>query len=247
MNTFVDKFLENVQQFPDKPAVMDIRGAYTYRELNKRSGFLASEILRTTNGSSSRIAILLPRSKEYMTALIAVIRAGCAAVPLDSEYPDERIQSVLKDSGCALCITTSELSRKAGDSPVIIAEDVIRDIPPDEYTLNLSDSSKEGFLIYTSGSTGKPKGVIHRQSIFLCGYDALGEYYSFTENDVICAMAGFTFIASVQDLIPSLIAGGSLYITNEEERKNIDMLYKLITNRAHYRDVHTAPNVHGYA
>ena len=114
---------------------------------------------------------------------------------------------------------------------MIIAEDVLRDIPSDEYTLNLSDSSKEGFLIYTSGSTGKPKGVIHRQSIFLCGYDALGEYHRFTENDVICAMAGFTFIASVQDLIPSLIAGGSLYITNEEERKNIDMLYKLITNR----------------
>ena len=102
MNTFVDRFLENVQKFPDKIAVMDIRGAYTYRELNKRSGFLASEILRAINNQTSRIAILLPRTKEYMTALIAVIRAGCAAVPLDSEYPEERIHSVLKDSGCAV-------------------------------------------------------------------------------------------------------------------------------------------------
>lgn len=231
MNTFVDKFLENVAKFPDKPAVMDIRGAYTYRKLNQRSGFLASEIQRITNGNNSRIAILLPRTKEYMTALIAVIRSGCAAVPVDSEYPEERIQSVLKDSGCAVCITTSELSRKAENFPVIIAEEVLRDVPPGEYSLNLSDASKEGLLIYTSGSTGKPKGVIHRQSIFSAGYESLKEDYSFTENDIICGMAGFTFIASTYDLIPSLIVGGSLYITNEEERKNVDSLYNIITSR----------------
>lgn len=231
MNTFVDKFLENVQKFPDKAAVMDIRGAYSYRELNQRSGFLASEILRTTDSKNSRIAILLPRTKEYMTALIAVIRSGCAAVPVDSEYPEERIQSVLKDSGCAVCITTSELSRKAENFPVIIAEEVLRDVPPGEYTLNLSDASKEGLLIYTSGSTGKPKGVIHRQSIFSAGYETLKDLYQFTENDIICCMGGFTFIASIYDLIPSLIAGVSLYITNEEERKNVDSLYNIIKSR----------------
>ena len=166
-----------------------------------------------------------------MTALIAVVRAGCAAVPLDSEYPEKRIHSVLKDSGCALCVTTSELAGKAGDFPVMIVDEVLRDIPQGEYTLNLSDPSKEGLIIYTSGSTGRPKGVIHRQSIFSCGYDALKDCYHFTEKDIICGMAGFTFIVSVQDLIPSLIAGGSLYITSEEERKNVDMLYNLITNR----------------
>ena len=92
---------------------MDRRGSDTYQQLNRRSALLARailnacrsrgtdvEALRRQGKNGVRIALLLPRSREYMTALLAVVRAGCAAVPLDAEYPKERIHSVLESAGC---------------------------------------------------------------------------------------------------------------------------------------------------
>ena len=95
--TIIDVFLENVRLYPENPAVMDARGAYTYDRLNRRSALLARKILDAIGDGdrgNRRVAVLLPRSREYMTGMLAVIRAGCALVPLDSEYPAERIQAI---------------------------------------------------------------------------------------------------------------------------------------------------------
>ena len=144
------------------------------------------------------------------------------------------MQTVLKDSGCVLCVTTELLAEKIGDFPTIILEKVFAyedELKNVDEGLNLSDSDKEGLIIYTSGSTGKPKGVIHRQAIFSCGYELLKAYHAYTEKDVIASMAGFTFIASIHDIVPPLMTGGCVYITDERERKNVDMLYNLIKKR----------------
>ncbi|MBR5109089.1 MAG: amino acid adenylation domain-containing protein [Clostridia bacterium] len=241
--TIVDFFLERAKEYPDQTAVMDVRGAYTYGQLNWRSALLAGKLLDTCKSlgtdvkaassegkSGPRIAVLLPRTREYLVAFLAVIRAGCAVIPLDSDYPKERIQTIQQDADCLLFITTKALSEKTGDTPRLLTDE-LEDEKDADISLNLSNPDIEGLLIFTSGSTGKPKGVIHRQRIFSCGYALLKGYHPFTENDVIGCMAGFPFIASLQDLCPPLMVGGSVYIFSEKERKNTDLLFEVMRKR----------------
>lgn len=240
MNTFIDVFLEQVREYPDRPAVMDAHGAITYTGLNRRSALLAGKILDSFHPSaqagnnSARVALLLPRRCDYLIALLAVVRAGCAVVPLDAEYPPERIQAIQEDAGCRLFITTGALAEKAGNVPKLLMEDALRDEKEAEVdeSLNLSQPELEGLLVYTSGSTGKPKGVIHRQSVF-------SHYYTLNKmanrplppDAVHCCMAGFTFIAALFDLMIPIMTGGQVYIADEKERQDAELLHAIILKR----------------
>ncbi len=248
MKPFFNSFLSQVRIRPDSPAIMDHAGAETYAMLNRSSARLAESLLHfcrsgktgveeqgAAGESSVRIALLLPRTRSYVTAMLAVIRAGCAFVPLDAEYPSERIQAILQDAGCVLCVTTQALAPGLNGFPVLILESVLGETADDtrkvREDLNLSGMNLEGFILYTSGSTGRPKGVIHRQGTLSCGLEFLKEYHLFSPDDRIGCMAGFSFIASLYDIIPPLMTGGCVYIVDETERKNTDLLHALIRRR----------------
>ena len=115
MKTVVTQFLEQARKHPNNPAVLDIYGTYTYERMNLRSAYLAEQILESIGGKGQRgrIALFLPRTKEFVVALFAVLRAGCAAVPIDGEYPRERVRTILEDVGCGLCITKAGLSEES--------------------------------------------------------------------------------------------------------------------------------------
>ena len=246
METIIDLFLKQVRERPEQPAVADVCGAYTYEQLNLRSAFLARKLLDACKDlgtdveaavrkgeNGARIAVLLPRTREYLVALLAVIRAGCALVPLDSEYPKERIANIQQDAGCLLFVTTEALSAKVGDAPKVLIESLQdRKDEAVDADLNLSKPDLEGLLVYTSGSTGKPKGVVHRQFVFL-------HYYTLNKmahrplpaTSVHCCMAGFTFIAALFDLTIPLISGAQVYIADEKERQDTEMLHAIILKR----------------
>ena len=236
MKTVVTQFLEQAAKHPDNPAVMDIRGTYTYQRMNNRSACLAERMMEQLGGKGQkgRIALFLPRTKEFVVSLFAVLRAGCAAVPIDGEYPRERVHTILEDVGCALCITTADKAKDAPGAPLMILEEVFpenEDEPEGDLTLDLSDPDAEGYILYTSGSTGKPKGVIHRQAMLNNAPDVLGSVTTFTENSRSLNIAGFSFIAGTFDTMPLLTSGGSVYIANETERKNMDMIHALFEKR----------------
>ncbi|MER2054263.1 MAG: amino acid adenylation domain-containing protein [Clostridia bacterium] len=232
MKTVVTQFLEQAAKHPKNPAVLDIRGTYTYERMNNRSAYLAEQILEKIGGKGKRgrIALFLPRTKEFVVSLFAVLRAGCAAVPIDGEYPRERVRTILEDVGCALCITTAEKAADAEGTPTLILEEVFppqAKEPEGDTGLDLSDPEAEGYILYTSGSTGKPKGVVHRQAMLNNAPDVLGSVTTFTENSRSLNIAGFSFIAGTFDTMPLLTSGGSVYIANETERKNMDMIWAL--------------------
>ncbi len=246
MKTIMEAFLDQAARHPKRTAVMDAGGAFTYAQLNLRSARLAGSILERCRSlgrdvekklaegqDGERIALLLPRTRNYPAALLGVIRAGCAAVPLDSEYPAERIHQILEDASCSLVITTPDLSQKAGGLPVILAREVMEDGEQKaDLSLNLCRPELEGLLVFTSGSTGKPKGVVHYQSIFSHFYEinkASGQ--PMPAERVYCCMAGFTFIAAEMDLTTPLMTGGSVYIADEKERINMDQLFSVIRSR----------------
>lgn len=244
LDTYVNAFLAQAALHPNHTAVMDRTGALTYGQLNARSALLARRILeacraqgtdveamRRTGKNGVRVALLLPRTRYYLAALLAVLRAGCAAVPMDSEYPTERIQAIRADAECALFVTTAALREKTCGAPAVLIGDAADDGEADT-GLNLSDPDIEGLLVYTSGSTGKPKGVVHRQYVY-SHYYALNRLAGrpLPPESVHCCMAGFTFIAALFDLTVPVMTGAQVYIADETERQNIDLLHAVILKR----------------
>ena len=236
MKTIIHQFLEQAERNPAHVAVLDIQGAITYDRMNNLSAYLAERILEGIGGKDcrGRIALLLPRSKAFVVAQFAVLRAGCAVVPIDAEYPAERVRLILEDVGCALCVTTGELAEKATGYPVLRIEEIFPESgndPKGDKTLNLSDPDAEGYILYTSGSTGKPKGVVHRQAMLSCAPTILAGQIPLTEETRSLNIAGFSFIAGLLDIMPVLTSGGSVYIANETERKNMDRIWELFSKR----------------
>ena len=234
--TVISEFLKQAERHPENIAVLDIQGAVTYDRMNGASAFLAEKILERLGGKDrrGRIALLLPRTKAFIVAQFAVLRAGCAVVPVDTEYPMERVQMILGDVGCALCVTTGAFAEKAAGVPVLLLEDFFQaemSGPAGDKTLDLSDPDAEGYILYTSGSTGKPKGVVHRQEMLNCPAETLRGVIRSPETARSMSIAGFSFIAGLTDIIPLLTAGGSVYVANETERKNVDMLWEIIARR----------------
>ena len=236
MNTVVSAFLKQAEQHPDRIAVLDIQGALTYDRMNNLSAALAEQILDRLGGKDrrGRIALLLPRTKAFVVAQFAVLRAGCAVVPVDAEYPRERVQMILQDAGIALCITTAGLAENAEGFPTLLIDSFRKtegEDPSGDKTLDLSDPDAEGYILYTSGSTGRPKGVLHRQAMLESAAEALRRFYQVTEHSRSLNISGFSFVAGLMDIMPMLTQGGSVYIANETERKNLDMIRNIITRR----------------
>ncbi|MBQ9251120.1 MAG: amino acid adenylation domain-containing protein [Clostridia bacterium] len=233
--TIIQKFLDQAEQSPDRVASLDIQGAMTYGRLNQLSAHLAEQTLERLGGREhrGRVALLLPRTKAFLLAQIAVLRAGCALVPIDAEYPAERVQSILEDADCGLCITTEALAGKAEGFPTLKIDGIEaleeKEITWEE-TLDLSDLSAEGCLLFTSGSTGKPKGVVHRVEMFNYPEVLEGRIPLSPQTRTLC-IAGFGFVASLLDLVTPLGCGGSVYIAGETERRNLEMIYELLGKR----------------
>ncbi|MBQ3854212.1 MAG: AMP-binding protein, partial [Anaerovibrio sp.] len=203
MKLLVNEFLAQATAQPDKPAVMDCYGTDTYGVLNRRSAIVAARLLDMSQNPNTgmRVGVLLPRNRAYLTAVLGILRSGGAVVPLEEDYPAERVHSVLRDAGCVACISIEQLSGKVADIPVLTLEDIFADedtLAVDE-TINLSAPDKEGLILFTSGSTGKPKGVVHRHTFFSMWLYTVKGYHEFSGKDVTCCMAGMTFIASFVD------------------------------------------------
>ncbi len=236
METFVHQFLTQAEKHPGNIAVLDIQGAITYERMNRLSAYLAERILERLGGKSrrGRVVLLLPRTKAFVVAQLAILRAGCAVVPIDAEYPAERVRSILEDVGCALCVTTAALAERAAPAPTLLIEEIWPEhgeVPEGDTSLDLSDPDAEGYILYTSGSTGKPKGVVHRQEMLNGAVETLRDVIHPDAHSRSLNIAGFSFIAGLMDIMPMLTQGGSVYIANETERKNMDMIWELFSKR----------------
>ena len=234
-DTIVRRFLINAEKYPKRPALQDIRGTYTYEEMNRRSAYLAERMLAMTGGKGKRVALYLPRVRDFIVAMFAVLRSGCAVVPVDGEYPEERVRSILEDVNCVLCFTTEKLLPKIGSTPALLLEDVFPedgDVPGADLSLDDSDPDAEGYIVYTSGSTGKPKGVVHPVRALSMPLTTMAGMVPWEEEKhKALNIAGFSFVAGLMDISPMMGFGGCLYIANETERKNTDMLYALFEKR----------------
>lgn len=230
--TFVDLFRETVAKYPDRAAVRDGQAELTYRELDKMSDYVAQKLTENGFGREKVAGILCGRTKEYAIAYIGIMKAGGAYVPLDPEYPQSRIEYMLKDSEAENLLVMNQYLDLVDfyDKNIISLDEVEKEAQEFQLSVELIPPKQENlaYMIYTSGSTGKPKGVMieHRNLLNLIEYIRLTR--NTTPEDVVAEFASFCFDASVLDLFAPLTAGAVLYILPESIRKDAVAVGKFI-------------------
>ena len=230
--TFVDLFREAVQKYPDRPAVRDGMGEITYKELDKLSDYVAQKLTENGFGREKAAGILCGRTKEFAIGYVGVMKAGGAYVPLDPEYPQSRIEYMLKDSGAENLLVINRYRSLAGfyDKNIISLDNVAAQAENFELSVELTPPDPENlaYMIYTSGSTGKPKGVMLEQRNLMNLIEYICQTRKLTPDDIVAEFASFCFDASVIDLFAPLTAGSVLYILPEGIRKDAVAVGKFI-------------------
>ncbi|QTI87532.1 non-ribosomal peptide synthetase [Streptomyces sp. AgN23] len=201
--TWAELFEAAADRGPDAVAVDSLRLRLTYAELDGRANRLAHHLIGQGVGPGRIVALVLPRSVESVVARLAVAKAGGAYLPIDPDYPAERIELMLKDSAPHLVIERAAEVR-APDGPA--------HRPTDEDRLGAVHPDDPAYVIYTSGSTGTPKGVIvtHRG---IAGFAAAeAEHFQVRPDDRVLQFSSPGFDASVLELCMALPSGAALVV-----------------------------------
>jgi amino acid adenylation domain-containing protein len=221
-------FEARVGQCPDAVAVVYEDTSLSYSELNSRANQLARLLVSRGVGPESLVAVVMERSADLVIALLAVLKAGAAYLPVDMGYPAERVGYMLTDASPAVVVTSAgvlDAARTALNGLALVVLDdpaVTRELSTLPGT-DLADADRmaplrpqhPAYVIYTSGSTGRPKGVIvpHRNvanllqwALTTFGYDGLSQ---------VLASTSFSFDVSVFEMFAPLAAGGCVEIVSD--------------------------------
>jgi amino acid adenylation domain-containing protein len=213
-------FEEQVERTPDAIAVVYGEKKLTYRALNTRANQLGHYLTKIGVGTEAIVGICLERSLEMIVALLGVLKAGGAYLPIDPDSPCERLAFILDKASVHTLLTGQSLKHElALDSEKIVTLDTEWSAIALESPANL-DSVITGenlaYTIYTSGSTGQPKGVLipHRGLLNLVHWHQ--EAFSITRKDRATQLANSAFDASVWEIWPYLVAGASIDLVPSE-------------------------------
>ncbi|TAH83192.1 amino acid adenylation domain-containing protein [Bacillus subtilis] len=198
---------------PERPAIRFSDGSLTYAELDMYASRLAAHLAARGVTNESIVGVLSERSPDMLIAVLAVLKAGGAYLPLDPAYPKERLSYMLKDSGASLLLTQPGCSAPSFSGETLEVD--MTSLDREEVKRHVSASVSDGslaYVIYTSGSTGQPKGVAveHRQAVsFLTG---MQYQFPLSEDDIVMMKTSFSFDASVWQLFWWTLSGASAYL-----------------------------------
>ena len=224
-------FEEQMERTPDNIAI-EAGGRYlTYRELNEKANRLARVLREKGVKRDSIVAIMADQSVEFVVAVLGVLKAGGAYLPIDLEYPEERIRYMLEDSGTVIVLKDSEaitaLDREQGtlslESPITVINLTDESIyAGDGGNLEPVNSPDDlAYVIYTSGSTGKPKGVMatHRGLVNYIYW--ANKVYVKGENVDFPLYSSISFDLTVTSIYTPLISGNKIVIYSGENKVQI--------------------------
>ncbi|WP_317203435.1 non-ribosomal peptide synthetase [Janthinobacterium sp.] len=217
---------------PDAPALLDARHSLNYAEVRQQVRALAAQLRAGGVAAGDIVAVALPRSVQLSLALMAVIEAGAAYLPLDLSYPDERLGFMLGDARARLLICHPDAAPRcaalAGAAPVL-AFDALAPAHPllPESAVALTPQHP-AYLIYTSGTTGRPKGVLVSHHAIINRIEWMQHEYALEANDVVLQKTPCSFDVSVWEFFWPLMVGARLVMAEPEAHRDPDALLDAI-------------------
>ncbi|HFG0693363.1 TPA: amino acid adenylation domain-containing protein [Salmonella enterica] len=233
-------FERNAQENPQRLALVFRQQSYTYGELNRRANRLANHLIHSGIGPDDRVALLLERTPAMLVALLGVLKAGAAYVPLDTGYPEERVEYMLRHCQPKLLLGGEDDVAPYGSTgiPCLVLDDEghsplvsgVSDCDPEPVLVGLTPENL-AYIIYTSGSTGRPKGVMLPHGAVINFLYAMRDRLGFTANDGMLAVTTPSFDIAVLELYLPLITGGRIVLTSRKEMRDGAALARLVAHR----------------
>lgn len=234
--TIAQLFEEQVEKTPDNIALVFGNEQLTYRELNERANSLANYLLSIGIKPMNNIGILTSRSINTIVGLFATIKLNCTYVPIDSNYPADRISHMISTSAISYILSdrNAKIINNDNISLISIEYNQYSNFSNEFNVSNLNsiiNSNNNLYIIFTSGSTGKPKGVTisQRNMINLIMFEK-NTSHLLDESHNILQFATMSFDVSYQEIYSALLTGLTLVLISDEDRKDIFKLSKYIDN-----------------
>nr|WP_295874842.1 amino acid adenylation domain-containing protein [uncultured Chitinophaga sp.] len=209
----ISLFEDQVKKWPQHPALTCENESLNYTELDQLSDKLAYALRENGVQQGTIVGLLMNRSTYTVIGILAILKAGAAYLPLDVDYPKERIDYYIQDSGAAFILTTTPYRDMIhADCKIICADSLLKQPgPANKINVNISPADLS-YIIYTSGTTGNPKGVMveHRNVVRLFYNDEF--QFHFDETDVWTMFHSHCFDFSVWEIFGALLFGGRLVI-----------------------------------
>ncbi len=221
-------FEEQVERTPDSIAAVYGDKHLTYRELNEKSNRIARILREEGVEPDTIVGIMTERSLEMIIGIIGILKAGGAYLPIIPEYPKDRIEYMLKDSGCKLLLTQKHLKGTIdfdGKSIIVDCENMIGEASNPGHINKPNDLA---YIIYTSGTSGKPKGAMieHKNVVRLVFNNKM--QFEFDSKDVWTLFHSFCFDFSVWEMYGALLYGGKLVVVPKTATKDPSEYIKLL-------------------
>ncbi len=206
-----------VERTPEATALVHKTQRVSYRELNAHANQLAHYLQGLGVGPESLVALYLDRSVEMVSAILAVLKAGAAYLPLDLSWPAERVAFILKDSGASVLLTETQLLEQlpAGTDIALVCLDTEQGrlaTESEENPVSGTQPENLAYVIYTSGSTGQPKGALITHANVSRLFSATGHLFRFDERDVWTLFHSYAFDFSVWEIFGPLLTGGRVVV-----------------------------------
>ncbi|MFB6527721.1 amino acid adenylation domain-containing protein [Streptomyces sp. NPDC056399] len=252
--TLTSLFADRAARTPHAPAVVFDDTTLSYAELDRRAEALARRLRERGAGPEQYVAVAVPRSAELMVALLGVLKAGAAYLPVDLDYPADRVAFMLADSGARLVVTAEE---SAGRLPAVpgLHHVVVGAAPAAEETRAPEGQTPEdgtpaahapeggapgraacpdhpAYLIYTSGSTGRPKGVAVTHRAIVNRLAWMQGAYGLTADDRVLQKTPSSFDVSVWEFFWALTEGATVVLARPDGHRDPEYLARLIAERA---------------
>lgn len=225
--TIAEVFEEQVQKYPNSPAVICNGKTITYKEFNEKANQLARYLKEQGVKAHDNVVILLDKDIDLYVSIIAILKLGALYVPIDCKYPKSRIDTIIEDCTPKTIIVSNKYTDLINYKSTCIFP--LSNLDKYEKTnIKNSITSNDGaYIIYTSGSTGKPKGVVvpHRGVVRLV---INTNYIKFKRNDRILQNIAVVFDASVFAIFGALLNGLPLYPISKEQLLDFEYLEKFI-------------------
>ncbi len=210
-------FEAQVARTPEAPAIVSGERVWSYSELDAQANALARHLRAKGVAKEQFVGVFAERSPELIIGLLGIWKAGGVYVPIDPDYPHERISLILQDAGIQLLLVQSHLAtRLPEERPELVYLDALGALEACKAPPRGDSSGLAAYVIYTSGSTGRPKGVVVEQHAIAAHSLAIARHHGLSVGEKTLLFSSPSFDVSLEQLLPSLVSGACVYIRNAD-------------------------------